>query len=172
MKTDFSMALGRTATALPEHIDPSEQQFQQLKVNIHQRLVESLDLSQIEQLGELPQWSGSVRRWAAEVCGGGEDLLKELDQQRMAEELPAEVFGLGPIEKLMRDPSVSDILVNGPYTIYVERHGRLELTDCIFADEQHLMRIIQRIVGRLGRRIDEMSPMVDARCPTARESMR
>jgi pilus assembly protein CpaF len=75
------------------------------------------------------------------------------------------VFGLGPLEKLMSDPSVSDILVNGPYTVYVERHGRLELTECVFADDEHLTRIIQRIVGRLGRRIDEMSPMVDARLP-------
>ena len=65
----------------------------------------------------------------------------------------------------MQDPNVSDILVNDPYNVYVERNGRLELTDRIFADEDHLMRIIQRIVGRLGRRIDEMSPMVDARLP-------
>src|SRR5690606_17394173 len=80
-------------------------------------------------------------------------------------ELMAEIFGLGPLERLMQDPSVSDVLVNDPYTIYVERSGRLQLTDVIFADEPHLMRIIQRIVARLGRRIDEVSPMVDARLP-------
>ena len=88
-----------------------------------------------------------------------------MDRDRLAEELTAEVFGLGPLEKLMQDPSVSDILVNDPYNVYVERNGCLELTDRIFADEDHLMRIIQRIVGRLGRRIDETSPMVDARLP-------
>jgi pilus assembly protein CpaF len=164
ISTEFSLAAAGTTAALPEHFNPAEQQFQQLKVNIHQRLVESLDLSQIHRISELPQWSGNVRRWAAEVCPD-EDLLKQLDHDRLAEELAAELLGLGPLEKLMRDPGVSDILVNGPYTVYVERHGRLELTDCIFADGQHLLRIIQRIVGRLGRRIDEMSPMVDARLP-------
>ena len=87
------------------------------------------------------------------------------DAQRLMTELEAEVFGLGPIEPLMNDPTVSDILVNGAREVYVERRGRLELTDIIVADDQHVLRIIQRIVSRVGRRVDEVSPMVDARLP-------
>jgi pilus assembly protein CpaF len=165
MNDEYSFSAGQNVAALPEHFDPSEHRFQQVKVSIHQRLVESLDLSQIHRIGELPQWCGNVRRWAADVCGSGSSLLQHLDYDRLAKELMAEVFGLGPLEGFMRDPTVSDILVNGPYNVYLERHGRLELTPCIFADEKHLMRIIQRIVGRLGRRIDETSPSVDARLP-------
>jgi pilus assembly protein CpaF len=83
----------------------------------------------------------------------------------MVEELLAEVFGLGPLERLMGDPEVSDVLVNGPEEVYVERRGQLELSDVVFADERHVMRIIQRVVARVGRRIDEVSPAVDARLP-------
>jgi pilus assembly protein CpaF len=163
--TEFSLPLERTAIAVPENIDVSEQRFQQIKVGIHQRLVESLDPSQIDRIHELPQLAGDIRRWANEVCSVQKDLPEGIDRMRLAEELMAEVFGLGPLEKLMQDPSVSDILVNDPYNVYVERNGCLELTNRIFADQDHLMRIIQRIVGRLGRRIDEMNPMVDARLP-------
>ena len=151
--------------AVPEHVAPSERQFQELKVELHQRLVESLDLSQIDRTGAFPELAGHVREWLAESLATRTDLPDNLDHERLAEELLAEVFGLGPLERLMQDPEVSDILVNDPNTVYVERRGCLELTDCIFADEDHLMRIIQRIVGRLGRRIDEMSPTVDARLP-------
>src|SRR4026209_849695 len=83
----------------------------------------------------------------------------------MVTEIVDELFGLGPIEPLLADPAVSDILVNGPDRIYVERAGVLERTDLFFNDSQHLMRIIDRIVSRVGRRVDESSPMVDARLP-------
>ena len=83
----------------------------------------------------------------------------------MLHDLEAEVFGLGPLEPLMHDPTISDILVNDAHEVYVERRGRLELTEIVFADDAHLMRIIQRVVARVGRRIDEVSPMVDARLP-------
>lgn len=165
MNTEFSLSMETGAPALPEHVDPMEQWFQRLKVGIHQRLVESLDPAQLDRIRQLPQLSGDVRRWAAEVCDAQGDLPAGVNRERLAEELTAEVFGLGPLEKLMQDPAISDILVNDPYNVYVERNGCLELTDRIFADEDHLMRIIQRIVGRLGRRIDETSPMVDARLP-------
>ena len=165
MNTEFSLSREDLATELPTHVDPMEQQFQRLKVAIHQHLVESLDPSQLSRIKDLPRLSGDVQRWATEVCNAQGDLPPDLDRDRMAEELTAEVFGLGPLEPLMQDPDVSDILVNDPYTVYIERRGRLELTDRIFADEDHLVRIIQRIVGRLGRRIDETSPMVDARLP-------
>jgi pilus assembly protein CpaF len=81
------------------------------------------------------------------------------------DELMDEIFGFGPLETLLKDPTVNDILVNDSKTVYVERAGRLELTNVVFADDQHLIRIIQKIVAKLGRRIDESSPMVDARLP-------
>jgi pilus assembly protein CpaF len=165
MSTEFSLTSESGPVAMPEHVDALERQFQRLKVSIHQHLVESLDPGQLNRIRELPQLAGDVQRWAAEVCKAQGDLPPDLDRERLAEELTAEVFGLGPLEKWMQDPTISDILVNDPYTVYIERDGRLQLTDSIFADEEHLMRIIQRIVGRLGRRIDETSPMVDARLP-------
>ena len=91
--------------------------------------------------------------------------LSSQDRQRLVDELLDEIFGLGPLEALLADPKVSDILVNHAQEVYVERAGRLELTNIRFADDAHVMRIIQRIVGRVGRRIDEVSPMVDARLP-------
>jgi pilus assembly protein CpaF len=165
MNAEFSLTMESGPEAPPEHVDPLERQFQRMKVGIHQRVVESLDPSQLSRIRELPRQSGDVQRWAAEICAAQKDLPADIDRIRLADELTAEVFGLGPLEKWMQDPTVSDILVNDPYTVYIERNGRLELTDTIFADEDHLLRIIQRIVGRLGRRVDETSPMVDARLP-------
>jgi pilus assembly protein CpaF len=86
-------------------------------------------------------------------------------RQRIIKEIQNEILGLGPLEGLLADPSLSDILVNGPHQIYVERHGRLELSSARFDNDRHLMTIIDRIVSRVGRRIDESSPMVDARLP-------
>ena len=149
---------------LPEHVDEVEQQFQQLKAAIHQELVEALDLSRVGQADRdrlLPQ----VRSIAERMCRARGNMLGKLDRERLLEELLSEVFGLGPLDRLMEDPTVTDILVNDPYTVYIERHGRLELTDVVFADAEHLMRIIRRVVSRIGRRIDEVSPLVDARLP-------
>jgi pilus assembly protein CpaF len=106
-----------------------------------------------------------VRALAERACQTHPDLLSELDRERLLDEIMAEIFGLGPLEALMQDPAVTDILVNDPDTVYVERNGKLELTNIVFADDAHVVRIIQRIVARLGRRIDEVSPMVDARLP-------
>lgn len=165
MSNEFSLSMADASAELPSHVDPMERQFQRLKVAIHQRVIESLNPSQLDRIRELPRQGDDVRRWAAEICNAQSDLPPELDRNRLADELTAEVFGLGPLERLLQDPNISDILVNDPYNVYIERNGRLEPTNCIFADEDHLMRIIQRIVGRLGRRIDETSPMVDARLP-------
>jgi pilus assembly protein CpaF len=154
----------REEAPLPPHVDRVEQRFQALKADIHQRMVESLDLSRIADI-DRQVLVRHVRTLANEASRGRQDALSQIDQERLLEELMWEVFGMGPLEPLMRDPAVTDILVNEPYTVYVERHGRMELTDVIFADERHLMRIIQRIVARLGRRIDAVSPMVDARLP-------
>ena len=149
---------------LPSHVDPVEQHFQALKAGIQQQMVESLDRSRIGEL-DRQVLIRHIRHLANDVSRGGNRALSQIDQERLLDELMWEVFGMGPLEPLIRDPAVTDVLVNDPYTVYVERHGRMELTDVIFADETHLMRIIQRIVARLGRRIDAVSPMVDARLP-------
>ena len=141
---------------------PTELEFQRLKTTIHEELVETLDLSMVGHVDE-ELLGGEIRRLAEEICHGLRKQLSEDGHQRMLDELLEEIFGLGPLEKLMRDPAVNDILVNGPHEVFVERNGLLEHSDVVFADQQHLMRIIQRIVSRVGRRVDEVSPMVDAR---------
>lgn len=152
------MAGRRSEGAIPER------DFQRLKTVIHEELVESLDLSMVSQV-DSQQLSQQIRGLAEEICRDMHKDLTEADHARMVKELMDEVFGLGPLEAFMQDPAVSDILVNGPDEVFVERRGRLERTGVVFADEPHLLRIIQRIVSRVGRRVDEASPMVDARLP-------
>jgi len=147
-----------------QRVNAADLEFQRLKTAIHEELVESLDLSTLGQINE-EDLRSEIIRLAKELCRHRRKNLGDIDHERMVDELVDEVFGIGPLEPLMRDPTISDILVNGPHEVYVERRGMLELTDVVFADEQHVMRIIQRIVARIGRRIDEVSPMVDARLP-------
>src|SRR5262249_61568235 len=85
------------------------------------------------------------------------------ERERLVNEVMDETFGLGPLEPLLRDPTISDILINGPKTVYIERAGRLERVNVAFNDDRHLLQIVQRIAGRVGRRVDETCPMVDAR---------
>jgi pilus assembly protein CpaF len=141
-----------------------EIRFQRLKTRIHAELVESLDLSIIGQMTDT-QFNNELKPLVQDICRRRGAELSQADQQRMMAAVIDEVFGLGPLEPLMRDATVSEILVNGAHEVYVERRGRLELTEVRFADNHHVMRIIQRIVGRVGRRIDEVNPMVDARLP-------
>ncbi|QDT89564.1 CpaF family protein [Gimesia algae] len=148
---------------IPENRE-AELRFQKQKVLIHQELVDSLDLSMLAQISE-KELSGEVRAVAMEICDDHASVLEGIDRERLLGELLSEVFGLGPLDKLMQDPDVSDILVNHAYEIHIEKGGQLLESDVIFADNQHLMRIIQRIVSRVGRRIDEVNPMVDARLP-------
>jgi len=164
MKQNLTIPEISNGLQFPDHVDPLEQEFQRIKSSIHQQLVESFDLSRLQHVDQDQLWK-HVRTLADSAAVTSRESLDQLDRQRLLEELLAEIYGLGPIEKLMLDPEVSDILVNDPYTVYVERKGRLELTDVVFADDDHLVRIIQRIVARMGRRIDEVSPMVDARLP-------
>jgi pilus assembly protein CpaF len=141
-----------------------EHEFQRLKARLHEQLVESFDLSRIGRIDQQALWN-EVRAMAQTELSNRKELKGRIDSQRLLDELMDEIFGLGPLEKLMQDPGITDVLVNDHRTVYVERNGRLEQTDVVFADDQHLLRIIQRIVARLGRRIDEASPMVDARLP-------
>jgi len=145
-------------------IDASEHEFQRVKATLHEELVESFDLSKLTRVNRV-QFADEVRTLAQSAFADRQDMPAGVDRKRLMDELMDEIFGLGPLERLMKDPSITDILVNDAKTVYVERRGRLELTDVQFADDQHLIRIIQKIVAKLGRRIDESSPMVDARLP-------
>lgn len=151
-------------TLTPRPPDTGEVEFQVLKTSIHSELVESLDLAAVGKVDEA--W---MRREVQEIS---DQIIKRRKlklapdvRSRLLFELDSEVFGLGPLDALMTDPQISDILVNNCREVFVERHGRLELTSVLFADDAHLLRIIQRIVSRVGRRIDEVSPLVDARLP-------
>ncbi len=138
--------------------------FQRLKSEIHRQLVETIDISLISKW-KPDRLRREVRNLAIHLTQKSPEILNEVERERLIEEVMAEAFGMGPLEGFMNDPTVSDILVNGPNTVYVERLGRLEKTDVVFADNAHLVQIIQRIAARVGRRVDEMSPMVDARLP-------
>jgi pilus assembly protein CpaF len=141
---------------------PSE--YQELKFALHRKLLERINL---EALGTLPgeRMRTEVRLAVARLVEEERVPLSLAEKERITEEVLNEVFGLGPLEPLLQDPTVSDILVTTPRLVYVERHGKLQRTPVEFKDDQHLMRIIEKIVARVGRRIDESSPMVDARLP-------
>ena len=143
---------------------PAEERFLHYKKELHQQLIEGMDLSTIGTLNE-QELRLEVRRAAEELCRLSSDLLSLSERERLVNEVLDETFGLGPLEPLMRDPTITDILINGPKTVYVERQGRLQRVDIAFHDDRHLLQIVQRIAGRVGRRVDETSPMVDARLP-------
>ncbi|MGE0821054.1 MAG: CpaF family protein [Candidatus Binatia bacterium] len=135
---------------------------QNLKIKIHRKLIDSIDLTKVSTL-ESEVVKSEIRRILEDLVMAEALPLSRSDRERLVVEVQNEAFGLGPIEFLMADPTVSDILVNTHRQVYVERNGRLELTGIRFHDDEHLMQIIERIVSRVGRRIDESSPMVDAR---------
>src|SRR5688572_25579543 len=136
--------------------------MQALRVRIHQQLVERLD---VQNLKTLPPDTvrAEVRILIREHCQSEKGLLTSVEQERLMDDVMDETFGLGPLETLLKDTTVSDILVNRYDRIYVERKGRLERADVRFRDNGHLRQIIDRIVAQVGRRVDEISPMVDAR---------
>jgi len=138
--------------------------FQQLKLAVHNRLFETLDVSRLESL-EQNMASAKVTQAITEILNEEGRLLTDSDRSRLIGEIKNELLGLGPLEPLLWDETISDILVNGPNRVYIEREGKLYLTEVRFNDDQHLMLIIDRIVSQVGRRVDEASPMVDARLP-------
>ena len=138
--------------------------YYELKTRIHGQLIERLDLAKLDALPrELVQQQ--IRRIVEDMLALDETPLSRKERDDLVVEIEHETFGLGPIEPLMQDPTVSDILVNGAREIYVERHGKLERTRVTFRDDAHLLQVIDRIVSAVGRRVDESSPMVDARLP-------
>src|SRR5262245_17212875 len=146
------------------HNPAAEERLLRYKKELHQRLIASMDLSAIGTMSE-EDLRLEVRRAAEELCRLSSDLLSLSERERLVNEVLDETFGLGPLEPLLRDPTITDILVNGPKMVYIERGGRLERVNIAFNDERHLLQIVQRIAGRVGRRVDETTPMVDARLP-------
>src|ERR1700749_2269623 len=139
-----------------------QQVFQEMKSRLHRAIINRMDLTKLGQL-EPEQLHSEVARLAEELLHIESTPLSTAERERLVEEVRHELFGLGPLEPLLADPTVCDILVNSPHSIYVERRGRLERSEVTFKDNEHLMRVIERIVSSVGRRIDESSPMVDAR---------
>ncbi len=136
--------------------------MQDLRLRIHRKLIETLDLSKLSNL-EMERVRVEIRHILEDMVKSESIPLSRADRDRLVMEVQHEVFGLGPLETLMKDSEIADILVNTHNQVYVERYGKLEKTDVRFRDDAHLMQIIERIVTRVGRRVDESSPMVDAR---------
>jgi pilus assembly protein CpaF len=142
----------------------SNKSFEELKRLIHSKLVDKLDLSKVSDLAG-DTLRREIRLVVERLCDTENPLLNRMERERLIDEVLDETFGFGPLEMLLKDPTVSDILVNGPHKVYVERRGKLEKTEVKFRDSEHLLQIIDRIVSKVGRRVDETSPMVDARLP-------
>jgi len=141
-----------------------EAEFENIKRRIHTKLVDKLDLSRVGEL-EGDVLRREIRLVVEHLCDTEDTFLNRNERDRLVEEVLDETFGLGPMELLLKDPSISEIMVNGPKSVYVERGGKLVKTPVVFRDNKHLMQIIDRIVSRVGRRVDEVCPMVDARLP-------
>ena len=138
--------------------------YQDLKHRIHQTLLDRVDLEGMQRLSQ-DQIRDELKILVTRLLEEDSVIINDLERKNLTRDIQNEVLGFGPLEPLLADPSVSDILVNGHKQVYVERHGRLELSEVVFNDDAHLMKIIDKIVSRVGRRIDESSPMVDARLP-------
>jgi pilus assembly protein CpaF len=136
----------------------------ELKTRIHRHLIERIDLSKVDILPR-DVVEQQIRQLVEDLLAEEETPLSRWERDQIILEIQHETFGLGPIEPLIRDPTVSDILVNGARDVFVERRGKLEDTQVVFRDDAHLLQIIDRIVSQVGRRVDESSPMVDARLP-------
>src|SRR6187431_2524806 len=144
----------------PDHV----KDYQHLKAKVHQELLNRLNLERLTRV-KREDAEPEIRRVIAVIIEGqlSTTPLSLLERETLVTDVLNELFGLGPLEALLRDPAVSDILVNRHDLIFVEREGKLEETDIVFKDDRHLLQIIERIVSSVGRRIDESSPMVDAR---------
>src|ERR1700735_4809795 len=137
-------------------------EYQELKFTLHRKLVDKINLEALASIDN-QRVRSEVRQALISLIDSEPTLLSSLEKQQICDEVLDEVFGLGPLEPLLQDPTISDILVNTHKQVYIERKGLLELTTVTFRDAQHLLRIIDRIVSQVGRRVDESNPMVDAR---------
>src|SRR6202050_4255653 len=137
-------------------------EYQELKFTLHRKLVDKINLEALATVDN-QRVRAEVRQAVISLIDAEPTLLSSLEKQQISDEVLDEVFGLGPLEPLLQDNTISDILVNTHKQVYVERRGLLELTSVSFRDDAHLLRIIDKIVSQVGRRIDESTPMVDAR---------
>ncbi|HXC70598.1 MAG TPA: CpaF family protein [Pyrinomonadaceae bacterium] len=155
--------IGNNNTVPPNGSDGTGQHsFQEMKARLHRTLINRMDLTKLSSLTP-EQVHAEVSRLAESVLAQEAMPLSVSERERLVNDVQHELFGLGPLEPLLADPTISDILVNKHNTIYIERRGKIERTQVTFKDDEHLMRVIERIVSSVGRRIDESSPMVDAR---------
>jgi len=134
-----------------------------LKTRVQERLIAELDPSM--EVSRTDEVRGNIEELFDAVLAEEGIILSRAERQRLFEQIAAEILGFGPLEPLLKDPTVSEIMINGPKNVYVERSGKLERVSTLFEDDDHVMRIIDRIVAPLGRRVDESSPTVDARLP-------
>src|ERR1700689_933906 len=139
-------------------------EYQELKFTLHRKLLDRINLEALSSMAG-DRVRAEIRVAVAKLVDEEKTPLSLVEKDRVIEEILDEVFGLGPLEPLLLDPTISDILVTTPKLVYVERKGKLYRTSVEFKDAAHLIRIIEKIVSRVGRRIDESSPMVDARLP-------
>jgi pilus assembly protein CpaF len=150
--------------AAPGAASVANQAYQDLKKTMHQMLLDQIDLERLKRLTP-EQFKHELALLVERIIEEERIVLNQQERHNLVIDIQHEMLGFGPLEPLLADPSVSDILVNTASQVYVERHGCLELTDITFHDNAHLMKIIEKIVSRVGRRVDESSPMVDARLP-------
>jgi pilus assembly protein CpaF len=152
------------AKAEPKAKAPARDSNLDLRLRLHSRLIDELDLAKLDKLDEA-ELRRQVLNQVNEFARAERMALNTKELEALGASIYDEMVGLGPIEPLLKDDSINDILINGPYQVYVERRGELELTPIHFRDNDHLLRIVNRIVAGVGRRIDESQPMVDARLP-------
>jgi len=157
-------ALNFGADEAPEPAMGVSDDMLDMRLRLHGRLIEEIDLSKLDKLEE-PEMRRQVRRLVGDFARNERLALNATELDELGASIFDEMVGLGPIEPLLKDDSIADILINGPFQIYVERRGELEIAPLRFRDNEHLLRILNRIVAAVGRRIDESSPMVDARLP-------
>ena len=142
----------------------SSSDFEALKSHIHGKLVEKLDLTRLSELGG-DSLRREIRVVVEHLCDTENPMLNRSERERLVEEVLDEAFGFGPLELLLKEEGVADIMINGPKNVFIERNGRIQKSDVTFRDNDHLLQILDRIVSKVGRRVDETSPMVDARLP-------
>ncbi|WP_434115205.1 CpaF family protein [Paraburkholderia caffeinilytica] len=138
--------------------------YQELKKNVHQAVIDRVELEKLQRLSN-EQIQRELAQLVERIVEEDNIPMNEIERRQLVRDVRDEMLGFGPLEPLLADPTISDILVNTHQHVYIERRGKLELTDVTFYDDAHLMKVIEKIVSRVGRRIDESNPMVDARLP-------
>src|SRR3954470_6061286 len=148
----------------PRPLDDATAAYETLKRHIHMQLVDRLDMNRVSEM-DPKTLRDEIRGIVEHLCDTENPLLNRNERQRLVNEILDETFGFGPLELLLKDDKIGDIMINGPRKIDIEKEGRIQKSEVVFRDSDHLLQIIERIVSRVGRRVDETSPMGDARLP-------